>query len=228
MLNTIKLEKVKKTYNGRDILDGVDLRVRRNEIVSVIGPSGAGKTTLLRLIAGLERPNEGRIVVEGKVGMVFQHSHLWPHKTVLENVSEALRKDMSNEEAGAKAKEVLDKLGLEHKLSAFPDTLSGGEIQRVAIARTLARDPDILLMDEITSALDPVLVNEVLGILRKLAKEKRTLVIVTHQMTFAREISDRIVFLDNGSIAEEGHPWKILTNPEKRETRIFVNSVLTR
>ena len=229
MKNTIVLKGVKKAFNGRNVLDGVDLSVRKNEIISIIGPSGAGKSTLLRVIAGLEEPNDGHVLVVGKVGVVFQHCHLWPHKTVLENVTEALKaQKMGADEAEEKAEAILDKLGLKHKSAAFPDSLSGGEMQRVAIARTLATEPQILLLDEITSALDPVLVNEILECLRLLAKERRTIVIVTHEMGFAKEISDRIVFLDEGKIAEQGHPWKIFTNPEKKATRMFVNSILMR
>jgi ABC-type polar amino acid transport system ATPase subunit len=230
MTNTITLEKVAKSINGRNILDGVNLTVRKNEIVSIIGPSGAGKSTLLRIIAGLDEPSGGRMQVYGKVGMVFQHCHLWPHKTVMKNVTEALirAKKMSAKEAESKAHVILKKLGLMHKAKTYPDTLSGGEIQRVAIARTLAAEPEIVLLDEITSALDPVLVNEILDILRMLTKEKMTLVIVTHEMGFAREISDRIIFLDKGRIAEQGHPWKMFSNPENEDTRRFINSILTR
>jgi polar amino acid transport system ATP-binding protein len=228
MGRTIVLEGVRKSINGRTVLDSLDLSVSKNEILSVIGPSGAGKTTLLRIIAGLERPDEGRVRVEGKAGMVFQHSYLWPHKTVLDNVVEALLQEMEKQQAHEKARQMLERLGLADSISAFPDTLSGGEMQRVAIARTLATEPDVLLLDEITSALDPVLVAEVLSMLRKLAKEKRTMLIVTHEMGFAREISDRVVFLHGGRIAEQGHPWKMFSNPENAETRTFINSIIKR
>jgi len=181
---------------------------------------------LLRLIAGLEEPDGGKVQVNGKMGMVFQHSTLWPHKTVLENVSEPLMKvkKMGRGAAEAKAGEVLGKLGMLHRADAYPDTLSGGEAQRAAIARTLAMEPDVILLDEITSALDPVLVQEVMDTVRKLAKEKRTLVIVTHEMGFAKEVADTVVFLEGGKIVEQGHPYMIFGNPEKEETRVFLRA----
>jgi polar amino acid transport system ATP-binding protein len=221
----IKLERIKKSFNGRLVLDKLDLVVKKNEIVTLIGQSGVGKTTLLRTIAGLETPDSGNVAVQGVVGMVFQHCYLWPHKTVLENVLEPLIKvkKMDLRTAEAKAIEVLTKLGLAHRIKEFPDTLSGGETQRVAIARTLAMDPEILLLDEITSALDPVLVKEVIDTIRSLAREKRTIILVTHEMEFAKEISDRIVFLDSGEVLEEGNPYKLFTNPEHERTRLFVN-----
>jgi ABC-type polar amino acid transport system ATPase subunit len=227
MKHTIVLEGVKKSFNGQRILDGIDLSVKKNEIISIIGASGAGKSTLLRIMAGLENPTEGTVLVQGKIGMVFQHCYLWPHKTVLENVTEALNvQDAGSSES--KAMEMLRKFKLEHKALAFPDSLSGGEAQRVAIARTLVTEPDVVLLDEITSALDPLLVAEILEALRLLAKEKRTLVLVTHQLAFAKEISHRVVFLDKGAIAEQDHPWKMFSNPEKSETRCFLNSMLMR
>lgn len=225
MKHTIVMKDVEKSFNGRKVLDGVDLSIRKNEIVSIIGPSGAGKSTLLRIMAGLEKATGGQVLVQGRIGMVFQHCYLWPHKTVLENVTEALKTQKTEtKEAEEKAKAILTRLKLKQKMFSFPDSLSGGEMQRVAIARTLVLEPDILLLDEITSALDPTLIKEILESLRLLAKEKRTLVIVTHQLAFAKEISDRVVFLNEGKVAEQGHPWKILSNPEKSATKSFISS----
>lgn len=222
------LNGVRKLYNDSNALDGVDLRIDKNEIVAVIGPSGGGKTTLLRIIAGLEQVTEGQRIVDGNVGMVFQHCHLWPHKSVLENVMEPLIrvKKMGRTLAEHKAIETLTRFGLGHCVNTFPDTLSGGEIQRVAIVRTLVTEPDVLLLDEITSALDPLLVDEVIDMIRQLAREKRTLVIITHELQFAKEVSDRVVFLHGGKIVEEGHPYRIFTNPEHELTKKFVSSIL--
>jgi ABC-type polar amino acid transport system ATPase subunit len=201
--------------------------VRKNEVLAIIGPSGSGKTTLLRLIAGVESVDGGKITVAGKVGMVFQNGFLWPHKTVLENIVEPLVrvKRMARREAEEKAFAVMDKFGLRPRANDYPETLSGGEAQRAAIARSLVMEPEILLLDEITSSLDPVLVGEVLRTLRKLASEKRTLVIVTHELNFAKEVSDRVAFLDGGKIVESGHPAVIFGNPADERTSLFVNSI---
>lgn len=229
MENAIVIKDVNKSFIEQKVLDDINLSIKKNEIVSIIGPSGSGKSTLLRIIAGLEKPCKGKVLVNGSVGMVFQHGHLWPHKRVLDNVTEPLKaKNIQKCLAEKKAEAWLTRLGLENKMYAFPETLSGGEIQRVAIARTLVTNPNILLLDEITSALDPVLVSEILECLRMLAKEKRTLVIVTHEIAFAKEISNRIIFLNQGSIVEAGHPWKIISNPDDSKTRKFLSSILTR
>jgi len=227
MESIITLQEVKKALNGHSALDRINFTVRKNEIVSIIGPSGAGKTTLLRTIAGLEPTDSGEVIVNGTIGMVFQHCFLWPHKTVLENVAEPLIKVKRIDRRGSeeKAREILAKFNLSYRIDVFPDMLSGGELQRVAIARTLIMEPEILLLDEITSALDPLLIKDVLEVLRKLAQEKRTLIIVTHEMAFAKDVSDRVVFLDEGRIVEEGHPYKIFMNPENEKTRLFVNSI---
>lgn len=192
--------------------------------MTIIGPSGAGKTTLLRIIAGLERQDSGEVSVIGKVGMVFQQPNLWPHKTVLQNITEPLVKvkKLTVEAANQKAFSLLSRFGLETVTNSFPESLSGGEAQRVAIIRTLAMDPEILLLDEVTSSLDPELVSEVLVMLKKITTDKRTLIAVTHEMGFAKEISDRVIFFENGAVIESGHPHKIFTNPESERVRNFV------
>ncbi len=216
MESTIILQNVKKAFDGRQVIDKMCLTVCENEVVALIGPSGAGKTTLLRLIAGLEQPDGGTIKVNGTIGMVFQNGNLWPHKTLMGNIVEPLMKvkKMGRQAAYEKAMELLKKFGLVHLAEAYPETLSGGEAQRAAIARTLAMEPDVILLDEITSALDPVLVGEVMDTIRKLAQEKRTLVIVTHRMDFAKELADKVVFLRDGKIVEQGHPYAIFVNQE--------------
>lgn len=225
--NTIQIEDITKRFEDHLVLDNLNLSIKKNETISIIGPSGCGKTTLLRTIAKLEKPDSGTLHVFGKVGMVFQHCYLWPHKTVLRNVVEPLEKikKQNKQDARVKAEELLKKFNLIHKKHDFPATLSGGEIQRTAIARSLSMNPEILLLDEITSSLDPLLVNDVLAILERLSKEKRTVVIVTHNLGFARQVSDRILFMDSGKIVENGHPYKIFSNPEHEKTRNFVNAI---
>jgi polar amino acid transport system ATP-binding protein len=224
----------------------VDLSVERGGVVCVIGPSGGGKSTLLRCINLLEPPDEGRIFLEGKeitgaaraevnfvrrrVGMVFQQFNLFPHKRAIENVSLAQETVLgrSKEEARAKSKALLERVGLSDKIEEYPERLSGGQQQRVAIARALAMDPHVMLFDEVTSALDPELVKEVLDVMRELAAEGMTMVVVTHEMGFAGEVADQVVFMDGGVIVEEGPPSGILAEPREERTRRFLGLVLER
>jgi len=211
----------------------------------VIGPSGSGKSTLLRCINLLEPPDEGRILLEGKeisagsgdvdfvrrrVGMVFQQFNLFPHKSAIENLVLAQRKvlDRSENEALAKSEALLARVGLSHKVNEYPDRLSGGQQQRVAIARALAMDPHVMLFDEVTSALDPELIKEVLDVMRELASEGMTMIVVTHEMGFARDVADRVVFMDEGLIVEQGKPSEVLENPREERTRRFLGRVLER
>lgn len=213
MKNVINLKGITKSFEDQEVLKDLDLEAKQKEILAIIGQSGAGKTTLLRIIAGLEKPDEGIVDVNGDIGLVFQHGHLWPHKTVIDNIKEPLIKvkKIDKKLAEQKAEQILEKLGLLNKSNCFPETLSGGETQRAAIARTLATEPDILLLDEITANLDPKNINEIQEILRKISKEK-TLVIVTHDMNFAKEISDKIAILKDQKIIDVGHPYTILRN----------------
>jgi polar amino acid transport system ATP-binding protein len=238
------LEDVHKSFGKLHVLRGVQLSVDRGDVVCVIGPSGSGKSTLLRCINLLEPPERGRIVLEGqditrarkselnfvrrRIGMVFQQFNLFPHKTALENVILAQRTvlERPREEAIAKGKALLERVGLADKLNEYPERLSGGQQQRVAIARALAMDPHVMLFDEVTSALDPELVKEVLDVMRELVAEGMTMVVVTHEMKFAGEVADRIVFLDEGVIAEEGTPAQVLEEPREERTRRFLGAVL--
>jgi polar amino acid transport system ATP-binding protein len=238
------LEDVHKSFGKLHVLRGISMSVRRGDVVCVIGPSGGGKSTLLRCINLLEPPERGRIELEGKditrarkaeldyvrrrIGMVFQLFNLFPHKTALENVTLAQRTvlERSRAEANAKGKALLERVGLADKVDEYPERLSGGQQQRVAIARALAMDPHVMLFDEVTSALDPELVKEVLDVMRKLAAEGMTMVVVTHEMGFARDVGDRIMFLDDGLIVEEGRPQDLLANPREERTRRFIGAVL--
>jgi ABC-type polar amino acid transport system ATPase subunit len=238
----IELKSVHKHFGSLHVLKGVDLHVAAGEVVVVIGPSGSGKSTLLRTINHLEPVEKGEIWVDGtpvhqqkdlrqvraKVGMVFQQFNLFPHLTVLQNVTlaQTLVLKRSQEEAQQKAMALLTKVGLAQKAKAYPPQLSGGQQQRVAIARALAMDPKIMLFDEATSALDPELVGEVLGVMRQLAAEGMTMVVVTHEMGFAREAADRVVFMDEGQILEQGKPDAIFTNPQNPRTQQFLRRVL--
>lgn len=253
MEEIIKVENLHKSFHSLHVLKGINFEVKRGEIVSVIGPSGSGKSTLLRCLNHLEVADKGSISFEGeyiaksdasgkavyksnkeilaicsKLGMVFQNFNLFPHKSVLENIIEApiLVKGKSKEEAILKAEELLTKVGLLEKKSAFPGQLSGGQKQRVAIARALAMEPDIMLFDEPTSALDPELIGEVLQVIKQLAEERMTMIIVTHEMNFAREISDRIIFMDDGQIVVDGVPDDIFVNPEHPRIQTFLAKVL--
>lgn len=239
----IEIENVKKSFGSLTVLDGVSLSVNTGEVVSIIGGSGSGKSTLLMCINGLEAIQGGRILVDGvevhaagtdlnklrqKIGIVFQQWNAFPHLTVLENVTLAPRKvlKMSRDEADAIAVRQLEHVGLGDKLKAFPGKLSGGQQQRMAIARALAMSPKYMLFDEVTSALDPQLVGEVLDTMRLLAKEGMTMIVVTHEMGFAREVSDRVAFFKSGKIHEIGSPQQIFEAPQTPETRAFLNSVL--
>jgi polar amino acid transport system ATP-binding protein len=239
----VKLENVSKRFGENEVLRHVDLEVDEHQVVCLIGASGSGKSTLLRCINLLERVDEGSIVVDGqtltngkvdvnalrrKIGIVFQAYNLFPHMTVLENVTLAPRKArrLSHAEARARALELLKRIGLEEKANDFPDRLSGGQQQRVAIARALAMEPRLMLLDEITSALDPQLVAEVLNLVRELANLGMTMIIATHEMSFAREVADKVGFLDAGVILEEGPPEQIFSSPREQRTREFLSRVI--
>jgi polar amino acid transport system ATP-binding protein len=240
----LRLEGVHKRFGALHVLRGVDLSVDRGSVVCVLGPSGSGKSTMLRCINLLEPPDEGRIMIEGKeitafgrgdidyvrqrVGIVFQQFNLFPHKNALGNVAVAQQRVLgrSASEAREKAEALLVRVGLADKLNEYPDRLSGGQQQRVAIARALAMDPHILLFDEVTSALDPELVKEVLDVMRELAREGMTMVVVTHEIGFAREVADQVVFMDEGAIVEEGRPADVLGNPRQERTKRFLGLVL--
>ncbi len=236
---------VKKYYKGDAIkaLDGVSMKVKKGEVVVIIGPSGSGKSTFLRSLNLLELPTSGSILFHGtdiaarnvdinvhrqKMGMVFQHFNLFPHMTILKNLTAAPMKLLkkSKEEAEAKAHELLKRVGLDDRADAYPSQLSGGQKQRIAIVRALCMEPEVMLFDEPTSALDPELVGEVLDVMKSLAKEGMTMLCVTHEMGFAREVADRVVFMCDGKIAEEGTPEEIFTNPENPRLRQFLQSIL--
>ena len=228
---------LKKRFGSLEVLKGIDLDVAPGEVVSVIGPSGSGKSTLLRCVNALERPEAGTILIEGralsgperraKTGMIFQHFNLFPHLTVLENLMEApLRaKGLPRSEAQDRALGLLERMGLSDKRDAYPSRLSGGPQQRVAIARALCMEPELLLCDEPTSALDPELVGEVLEVLSDLAAQRMTMIVVTHEMGFARGVSDRVVFMDGGSIIEEGIPERVFEAPRNPRVRAFLEKM---
>ena len=239
----IKINNLHKSFNDNKVLKGISDNIQKGEVVVVIGPSGSGKSTFLRCLNLLEEPTDGEIIFEGisitdkkaninkireKMGMVFQQFNLFPHKTVLENLTIApiMVKKIEEKNANEKAYELLNKVGLADKADAYPSSLSGGQKQRIAIARALAMEPDVMLFDEPTSALDPEMVGEVLGVMKDLAKEGMTMVVVTHEMGFAREVGDRILFMDDGRILEEGTPKDIFTNPTNPRTIDFLSKVL--
>jgi polar amino acid transport system ATP-binding protein len=242
-MSALTLEGVHKYFGHNEVLRGVDLDVAEHEVVCLIGASGSGKSTLLRCVNLLEPVNAGRIVVEGqeitargvdvnrirrRIGIVFQAYNLFPHMSVLHNVTLAPRKalGLSRSEAEARATELLERFGLADKAHDYPDRLSGGQQQRVAIVRALAMQPDLMLLDEVTSALDPELVAEVLEVIRELAAGGMTMVIATHEMSFARDIADRICFLDDGVILEEGPPKQLLTEPREPRTQQFLDRII--
>jgi len=247
----IKLEGIHKRFGALEVLKGVDLNVAKGEVVCILGPSGSGKSTFLRCVNLLEPPEKGDIYIEGndickgpgsgsgeqswkldfvrqRVGIVFQQFNLFPHKTALQNVTLAQEKVLgrSSQEARAKASELLERVGLGDKVDQYPERLSGGQQQRVAIARALAMDPQVMLFDEVTSALDPELVKEVLDTMRELAEEGMTMIVVTHEIGFAREVADRVIFMDGGVIVEEGPPAEVLENPREERTKQFLGLVL--
>ena len=232
-----------KYFGDNEVLKGIDFHVDNGQVVCVIGPSGSGKSTLLRCVNLLEEPTSGRIFIEGdeitdpdvdvdsirsRIGMVFQQFNLFPHLTVLRNLTIAQQrvKKRSKDEAVEIARRNLAKVGLSEKESAYPDDLSGGQQQRAAMARALSMDPDMMMFDEPTSALDPELVGDVLGVMKDLASEGMTMMVVTHEMGFAREVGDKLVFMDGGVIVEEGDPREVLGNPQHERTRAFLSKVL--
>lgn len=238
----IEVQNLYKSFDNLKIIKGINLKINRGEVVSIIGSSGSGKSTLLRCINFLEKKDSGEIIFDGqvidntpyeinvlrkKVGMVFQHFNLFPNMTVLENVMSGPKiiKKMSLKEAENIAREFLSKVGLEDKADTYPAMLSGGQKQRIAIARTLAMNPDVILFDEPTSALDPELVGEVLQVMKELASGGMTMIIVTHEMAFANEISDRVVFLNEGTIAEIGTPNEIFSNPKHEKLQTFLSTI---
>ena len=238
----ITLKNLHKSFGDITVLNGIDLEVAEKEVVVIIGPSGSGKSTLLRCINHLEQPTEGTVEVDGilldseaninavraEVGMVFQRFNLFPHMTVLDNITLAPMKvrGVSKEEAEKTANELLKRVGLGDRGGAYPSQLSGGQQQRVAIARALAMHPKVMLFDEPTSALDPEMVKEVLNVMKKLAEEGMTMVVVTHEMGFAREVGDRVLFIDDGRILVEGTPEEIFDNPKEERLKSFLSKVL--
>ena len=241
----IKTENLCKFYNGGDIkaLNNVSSEIKKGEVVVIIGPSGSGKSTFLRSLNLLEEPTSGRIIFDGneitdpkadinisrqKMGMVFQHFNLFPHMTILTNMTIAPMKllKMSKKEAEKKAMALLERVGLADRANSYPSQLSGGQKQRIAIVRALCMEPDVMLFDEPTSALDPEMVGEVLEVMKDLAKSGMTMAVVTHEMGFAREVADRVLFMDEGIIVEEGTPEEIFTNPQNPRTQSFLSKVL--
>ncbi|MBS4912657.1 MAG: amino acid ABC transporter ATP-binding protein [Veillonella sp.] len=238
----IKMIDVQKKFGELHVLKGINLTVHRGEVVVIIGPSGSGKSTVLRCMNYLEEPTDGQVIVDGmdlgdkkninkvraEVGMVFQRFNLFPHMSVLDNISLAPQKirKISKQEAEATALELLKKVGLEDKANAYPEQLSGGQQQRVAIARSLAMKPKVMLFDEPTSALDPEMVREVLEVMKELAEEGMTMVVVTHEMKFAKEVASRVLFVDGGEILEEGTPEELFDNPQNDRTKLFLSKIL--
>jgi polar amino acid transport system ATP-binding protein len=253
MTPMVKAESVCKSFGALEVLKGITLEIGKGEVLCMVGPSGSGKSTFLRCINHLEQVNAGRLYVDGEligyrdkgsklhemsprdaakqrreIGMVFQHFNLFPHRTALENIMEAPIhvKRIKKSEAAARGKDLLNQVGLAEKANAYPAQLSGGQQQRVAIARALAMNPKLMLFDEPTSALDPELVGEVLEVMKKLATEGMTMVVVTHEMGFAREVANHLVFMDGGVVVESGNPREVLTNPQHERTKAFLSKVL--
>lgn len=239
----ISVKNLKKSFGNNDVLKDISVDIKPQEVVVVIGPSGSGKSTFLRCLNLLESVTSGQVLFKGvdltsketninevrkNVGMVFQQFNLFPHKTVLENITMApmIVKKESKEKATEKALQLLEKVGLSDKANVYPDSLSGGQKQRVAIARALAMEPEVMLFDEPTSALDPEMVGEVLEVMKNLAKEGMTMVVVTHEMGFAKEVGDRVIFMDGGYIVEENIPSELFHNPQHERTKSFLSKVL--
>ena len=241
----IKIQNLCKNYDKLEVLKGINTNVNKGDIIAIIGPSGSGKSTFLRCINKLEEPTDGHIYITGKdimddntdinllrqkVGMVFQHFNLFPHKTVMENLTLAPMKlkNISKKQAEEKALYLLEKVGLKDKASTYPNQLSGGQKQRIAIARALAMEPEIMLFDEPTSALDPEMIKEVLDVMRELAEEGMTMLIVTHEMGFAKNVANRVFFMDRGTILEDTTPNELFSNPKNERTKEFLNKVLNK
>lgn len=239
----IKVQNLYKKFGSNLVLNDISATIKQGEVVSIIGPSGSGKSTFLRCLNLLEKPTSGTVLINEtdltakgadihksrqQIGMVFQHFHLFPHLTVLENLTYApiKVKGLKRADANDKARLLLAKVGLSDKAAAYPSSLSGGQKQRVAIARALAMEPELLLFDEPTSALDPEMVKEVLDVMKDLAKSGMTMVVVTHEMGFAREVADRVIFLDHGSLVEEGTPAAFFANPQTERAKAFLEKVL--
>ncbi len=240
----IETKDISKRFGDLEVFSDLSVKVKKGEVLVIIGPSGSGKSTFLRCLNNLEQINSGEIIIEDekfnlkdkklmkrittKMGMVFQNFNLFPHMTVMNNVmiGPTISKKENKAEVKERAKKLLKKVGLEDKMDYYPSKLSGGQKQRVAIARALAMNPDIMLFDEPTSALDPELVGEVLGVMKDLAKEGMTMVVVTHEMGFAKEVSDRVIFMDGGKIVEEGHPSEVFNSPKEERTKAFLNKVV--
>ena len=239
----IKVEGLNKCFGDKEVLKDVNLEIKKGEVIGLIGPSGSGKSTLIRCINNLEQPTSGNIYIDGEnitqmgneidkvrqqIGMVFQHFHLFPHKTVFENIITApiLTKKLSEEKAKEKGMELLSTMDLLDKKDMYPSSLSGGQKQRIAIARALAMDPKIMLFDEVTSALDPEMVGEVLNVMKDLAKSGMTMIVVTHEMAFAKQVADRVIFMADGIIVEENKAVELFENPKNERTIEFLSKVL--
>lgn len=239
----LELKDLHKSFGNLEVIKGIDLEIDKGDIMVIIGPSGSGKSTVLRCMNLLEKPTSGQIIFEGqdilknlktidktreKIGMVFQNFNLFPNKTILDNITLATMKvkGKTKEEAEKKAKELLERVGLLDKTDAYPVQLSGGQQQRIAIARALAMEPDMMLFDEPTSALDPEMVKEVLDVIKELADEGMTMAIVTHEMGFAKEVADRVIFVDEGKIVEDGSPEEVFNNPKSDRAKDFFDKIL--
>lgn len=238
----IEIKNLKKSYGDHVVLDGINTTIKKGEVIAIVGPSGCGKSTFLRSLNKLERPEAGEIVFEGtdildkktninkvrqKIGMVFQQFNLFPNKTVLQNIMLAPMKlkGVSADDSKSRAMELLERVGLLEKAEAYPDSLSGGQKQRIAIARTMAMNPDVILFDEPTSALDPEMVGEVLEIMRELARDGMTMIVVTHEMGFARDVASRVIFIDQGNIREDSAPEEFFENPKNERLKEFLSKV---
>lgn len=238
----IEIKNLKKSYGDHVVLDGINTTIHKGEVIAIVGPSGCGKSTFLRSLNKLERPEAGEVIFEGtdildkktnvnkvrqKIGMVFQQFNLFPNKTVLQNIMLAPMKlkGVSAEDSKNRAMELLKRVGLLEKAEAYPDSLSGGQKQRIAIARTMAMNPDVILFDEPTSALDPEMVGEVLEIMRELARDGMTMIVVTHEMGFARDVASRVIFIDQGNIREDSAPEEFFGNPKNERLKEFLSKV---